>query len=146
MAPWPRLLALAISLVAVSAHGVPLAAQAGASPYGVRETWTSPDKLQHFAVSALIAGTVYSGARKLGLRRVPAVAVGVGMAGVAGLYREIDDVGRPGKYFSEKDLLWNAAGIAVGIWIPDRLLFPRAAPRAPAAPLHLLVPRIQTRP
>ena len=94
-------------------------------PYGVEQTWTSRDKLYHFGVSAVVAAAVYSGARWAGVKRWPAMGIAVGLTGAAGIVRELQDRRRPDKYFSEKDLLWNAAGITVGIWIPDRFLFRR---------------------
>lgn len=100
-------------------------------PYGVEETWTSRDKLYHFVGSAAGAAAVYSGARWLGVKRWPAAVAAALVTGAVGVAREIDDTRRPGKYFSEKDLLWNAGGIAVGIWIPDRFLFPSRAARPP---------------
>lgn len=93
--------------------------------YGVEQTWTSRDKLYHFTLSGAGAAAVYSGARWVGVGRPGAIGLAVGLVGAAGVMREITDRRRPDKYFSEKDLLWNAAGIALGIAIPDRLLFPR---------------------
>lgn len=93
--------------------------------YGVEQTWTSRDKLYHFALSGAGAAAVYSGARWMGIGRRTAIWLSVGLVGAAGVVREVSDRRRPDKYFSEKDLLWNAAGIALGIAIPDRLLFPR---------------------
>lgn len=93
--------------------------------YGVEQTWTSRDKLYHFALSGAGAAAVYSGARWIGVGRRTTIWLSVGLVGAAGVVREVSDRRRPDKYFSEKDLLWNAAGIALGIAIPDRLLFPR---------------------
>ena len=112
---------------------LPLGAQEDepGSPYGVRENLTSRDKAYHFTISAVGAGVGYTVARKLGMKRVPAIVVSAGLVGAAGLLREVDDGRRTGKYFSEKDLLWNGAGITVGIWIPDRFLFPRKEKEPP---------------
>jgi uncharacterized protein YfiM (DUF2279 family) len=100
-------------------------AQAFPSPYGVEETWASSDKLYHFAISAAGAGALYSSARLVGWRRWVAVAFASGVMGAVGLARELDDRRRPDKYFSEKDLLWDAGGIVIGISIPDRWIFGR---------------------
>ena len=94
-------------------------------PYGIDQTWTSRDKFYHFAVSGLGAAAVYGGARLLGIPRWAAMGVSVGLVGAAGVMRELGDERRPGKYFSEKDLFWNGIGIAVGIAVPDQLLFGR---------------------
>ena len=106
----------------------PLASQEQTN-YGVEQSWTSRDKLYHFGVSVAGAAASYSLARALGVKRWPAVAISVGVTGAAGLLREYQDSRRPPKYFSEKDLVWDAAGISVGVWIPDRFLFRRKRER-----------------
>lgn len=109
--------------------------------YGVRETWTSADKWYHLGISAAGAAALYSGGRVAGMRRWRAVAVAAGVMGAVGLYREIDDERRPDKYFSEKDLLWDAVGIAVGIVVPDFLFQRRRGTEVAAAiPLPLAPP------
>jgi uncharacterized protein YfiM (DUF2279 family) len=92
-------------------------------PYGVPQTWTSRDKALHLGVSALAAGAVYAAGRAGGLERRPAAVLSAVVVGTAGLLREVADrrSGEPAKYFSEKDMLWNGVGIAVGIWLSDRL-------------------------
>ncbi|MBW3630883.1 MAG: hypothetical protein KY464_16530 [Gemmatimonadetes bacterium] len=133
-----RRLAIASLIAALALIAGPEAAVGQASqppltpgPYGVEETWTSRDKLYHFGISAVGAGASYTAARKLGMRRWPAVAVSAGLMGAAGVVREIQDDRRADKYFSEKDLLWNTAGITIGIWIPDRLLLRRDDEKPP---------------
>ena len=114
-----RLLPLLLLLLAS-----PAAAQEGTpDAYGVDQSWTSRDKLYHFGVSAVGAAATYSLARAVGVKRWPAVAISVGLVGAAGVMREVQDVRTPSKHFSKKDLLWDAAGITIGIVIPDRLLF-----------------------
>jgi uncharacterized protein YfiM (DUF2279 family) len=116
-----------IAVAAALAFAAPSSARAQAlpSPYGVEETWASSDKLYHFAVSAAGAGAIYSSARLVGWRRWVAVAVASGVMGAVGFARELDDRHQPDKYFSEKDLLWDAGGIVIGISIPDRCIFRR---------------------
>jgi uncharacterized protein YfiM (DUF2279 family) len=104
---------------------LPSPARAQTEEYGVDQTWTSRDKFYHFGVSAVGAAASYSLARALGVKRWPAVAVSVSFMGGLGVLREVQDVNTPGKYFSKKDLLWDAAGITIGVWIPDRVLFGR---------------------
>jgi uncharacterized protein YfiM (DUF2279 family) len=125
-----RLLRTVLSAALLSA--APVAAQSATpGPYGVEQTWTSRDKLYHFGISAAGAGATYTGARWLGLGRWRAAALAAGVMAAVGVAREIDDSRRPGKYFSEKDLVWDAAGITVGIAIPDRLLFRAKRPARP---------------
>lgn len=101
-------------------------------PYGVDQSWTSSDKLYHFGVSAAGAGAGYTLARSLKMKRWPAVAFAAGAMAAVGLARELQDAQRSDKYFSEKDLLWDGAGIAIGIWVPDRFLFRRKEKEPPS--------------
>jgi uncharacterized protein YfiM (DUF2279 family) len=112
-----------ILLLFLLALPAPLAAQETPGAYGVEQTWTSRDTLYHFGIAAVGAAASYSLARALGAKRWPAVAISVGFTGGLGVLREVQDSRREDKYFSEKDLLWDAAGITVGIVIPDRLFF-----------------------
>ena len=115
------------ALATLLALGAPLSlrAQKLPSPYGVEETWASSDKFYHLGVSAAGAGLLYSGARLMGWKRWVAVAVAGGVMGAVGVARELDDRHQPDKYFSEKDLLWDAGGIVIGVTIPDRWIFGR---------------------
>jgi uncharacterized protein YfiM (DUF2279 family) len=99
--------------------------------YGVEQTWTSRDKLYHLGISAAGAGVGYSIARGLKMKRWPAVALSAGVMGAVGLVRELQDAQRRDKYFSEKDLLWDGAGITIGIWVPDRFFFRRKEKEPP---------------
>lgn len=87
------------------------------SPYGVRQTWASRDKAMHFAVSGVAAGGLYAAGRAVGMRRRDAAVTSAVLVGAAGVLRELRDrsSAEPEKYFSEKDMLWNAAGIGAGI-------------------------------
>jgi uncharacterized protein YfiM (DUF2279 family) len=118
---------------AAQAHAPSLGLVAAAgdtlSPYGTRQTWTSRDKALHLTVSAAAAGAVYAAGRAGGLERRRAAVLSAVVVGTAGLLREVADrrSGEPGKYFSEKDMLWNGLGIAVGIWVSDRLFGTRSS-------------------
>jgi uncharacterized protein YfiM (DUF2279 family) len=111
-----------------------LGAQGARTPshYGVGETWTSRDKLYHLGISAAGAGAGYGIARALKMGRWPAVALSAGTTGALGLVRELQDAQRRDKYFSEKDLLWDAAGITIGISLPDHFFFRRRGKEPPS--------------
>lgn len=117
------LLCACIPPVAAQGQEIPRAAWSASaradtlSPYGVRQTWTSRDKALHFAVSGVAAGGLYAAGRAVGLRRRDAAVGSAVLVGAAGVLRELRDrsSAEPDKYFSEKDLLWNAAGIGAGI-------------------------------
>lgn len=79
------------------------------------EMWLSPDKGLHFLVSASVAACTYGWT----LKRHPggrtrAVIVALGAVTLLGLTREASDAWL-GKYFSEKDILWNSLGVVLGI-------------------------------
>lgn len=88
--------------------------------------WLAADKLIHFAVTAGLAALIYVGARSLGWRRRTSILC----AGIAvlliGLARELVDLylgevqEQPGKFFSLKDMIWNAAGLTVGLAVAHR--------------------------
>jgi uncharacterized protein YfiM (DUF2279 family) len=123
---------LLLLLVALLSPGGVAAQKKVPGEYGIDQTWTSRDKFYHFGVSAVGAGVGYTAARRLGMKRWPAIALSAGVMGAVGLVRELQDERRADKYFSEKDLLWDGAGITVGIWIPDRFLFRRKQKEPPA--------------
>lgn len=82
--------------------------------------WFADDKLYHFVVSAVLSALIYIGARSLGWRRRVGITLAVIGILVVGLSRELMDeyMGQvhdvDQKYFSLKDMIWNAAGLVVG--------------------------------
>ena len=77
----------------------------------VRESWFGSDKIKHFFLSAFVESVAFSFAQVAGANRRTALASGIGAAAVVGLGREIHDKRTPGKWFSYRDLAWDAAGI-----------------------------------
>ena len=77
----------------------------------VRESWFGSDKIKHFFLSAFVESVAFSFAQAAGANRRTALASGIGAAAVVGLGREIHDKRTPGKWFSYRDLAWDAAGI-----------------------------------
>jgi uncharacterized protein YfiM (DUF2279 family) len=73
-----------------------------------------PDKVKHFFVSAFVHSVAFSAARAAGMQRPEAQAAGATLAMAVGVLKEVRDRRDKG-VFSERDLVWDAAGIlAVG--------------------------------
>ena len=107
------------------------------SAYQTRQSWFSRDKGLHFGVSAVGAAGTYVLARQLRLSRWQSAASATLFMGTVGVLREVVDPEDRTNYLSRrllshKDLVWDAAGIVVGISIPDLLMGSRRAPSAPA--------------
>ena len=87
------------------------------APRVPEDAWLAEDKLQHFTVSAAATAMGYGGARFVldadeALVTAGAVALGLGIA------KELVDVRRGGP-FSLKDLVWDAAGVALGLTLAN---------------------------
>lgn len=131
----PLLLALlALALAA------PLGAQAaGATEYERRQAWFSRDKLYHFGISAAGTGALYAGGLRLGLSRRQAALASTLLVGAAGVWREVGTTDRADpltrRKLSRRDLVWDGAGIALGLAVADRWLgAPRRAPDGSPSP------------
>jgi uncharacterized protein YfiM (DUF2279 family) len=99
----------------------------GPTAYQLRHSWFSRDKAYHFLVSGAGAAAVYGAGRELGLSRRGAALGATLVVGAAGILREalaVDDETRllSAELFSRRDMVWNAAGIVVGITVTDALL------------------------
>jgi uncharacterized protein YfiM (DUF2279 family) len=88
-------------------------ANAGNGAPQLEDRWFGEDKQRHFAMSFFVTSFGHAAARMAGLDADVATLSGVVVAGAAGLGKEIHDR-RGGGIFSVKDLVWDAAGIAVG--------------------------------
>lgn len=130
-------LALLLAPAAAAAQGEGEPAPQAPSPYQTRQSWFSRDKGLHFGVSAVGAAGTYVLSRHLRLNRWQSAATATLFMGTVGLLREVVDPEDRANYLSRrllshKDLVWDAAGIVVGITIPDLLMGSRPAARAPA--------------
>ena len=76
----------------------------------VRDSWFGADKIKHFFLSAFVESVSFSLLQAAGASRRTALAGGLGAAAVVGLGREIHDKRTPGKFFSYRDLTWDAIG------------------------------------
>ena len=77
------------------------------------DAWFGEDKQRHFAMTFFITSIGHAGGRVAGMDAEPATVLGVALAAAASVGKEIHDR-RAGGLFSVKDLVWDAAGIAVG--------------------------------
>lgn len=104
-------------------------AEQDTSAYAQRQSWFSRDKGLHFGISAVGAGGVYGVSRELGLSRWASAAASVFVMGTIGMAREVVDPHDSNyltrRFLSRRDLVWDAAGIVVGISVTDLLFSPR---------------------
>jgi uncharacterized protein YfiM (DUF2279 family) len=80
------------------------------------DRWFGEDKLRHFFASYAVAAVGYGSARLVGIESDAALSLATGGAVVASIGKEWADVRRGGP-FSLKDLVYDAAGIAVALGI-----------------------------
>lgn len=88
-------------------------------PAFAQDSWTGPDKQKHFAFSfgfGFVARGVFPE-----LTAPQAIAVGM----IPGIVKELADSGNGGK-FSGKDLAWDLAGAAAGVYIGGLVIGPRS--------------------
>lgn len=84
-----------------------------APPQPAADRWLAEDKLRHFSLSFAATQMTYGGARML-TDRDPAVPLAAGTALLLGVAKEVRDA-RAGGAFSLKDLVWDAAGVALSV-------------------------------
>ena len=102
-AKWLSKAVRGLSVVAVSvAAGFPIAAQA-------QDSWTSMDKANHFAYSAVMSSVAVKSHGNV---------VGVALALVPGVFKELSDLGGSGTP-SMRDMTWNVIGAVTGAVLPD---------------------------
>ena len=95
--------------VAAPRRTVPPRAQGQAA-----DAWFGEDKAKHFAMSFFTVTVTHAVARAAGLENGPATAVGAATGVAAGLGKEFYDR-RDHGLFSFRDLVWDAAGIALAV-------------------------------
>ena len=81
---------------------------------GDPDPWFAPDKALHFSLSAGIAGVGYGGASLFTEDRRARLALGAGLALVAGAAKELADLAGLG-HPSWRDFAWDLAGNGVGL-------------------------------
>ena len=75
------------------------------------DRWIAPDKVEHYAASALIETSAYAALRKLKLSNGRALAGATAVTIAAGVGKELLDR-RRGFTISGKDLVWDFAGVS----------------------------------
>ena len=88
------------------------------------DPWFGQDKLLHYGVSAGIAGSGYVAGALIFETRAHALAMGAGAAALAGVGKELADLGGYGNA-SFKDLAWDGLGMVTGLavaWGIDLLI------------------------
>lgn len=78
------------------------------------DPWFGPDKVIHYGVSAGIAGGGYVAGALIFDTRAPALGVGAAAATLAGVGKELADLGGYGDP-SWKDLAWDGLGMVTGL-------------------------------
>lgn len=120
-----RAAAAAIALALASA---PRAARAD-------DDWLGPDKALHFGASALVAGGGYAIGAAAFEGYGPRLALGIGLGLAAGLTKELLDAAGLGDP-SGKDLVWDVAGVAVGVGVAFSIDFAVRGPSRSPPPAH----------
>ena len=80
----------------------------------VRDSWFGIDKIKHFFISAFIESLSYSALQAANVKHRPALGAAIGVSAAVGVAREVHDKRTPGKWFSYRDLAWDALGISAG--------------------------------
>jgi len=83
------------------------------------DSWIAEDKAQHFVMSFAVTGMSY-GAARLAVEPTPARSTAAGVTLLLGVGKEIFDA-RSGGWFRVKDLIWDAAGLALGYALVQRI-------------------------
>jgi uncharacterized protein YfiM (DUF2279 family) len=79
------------------------------------DRWFAMDKFWHFSASFVTVGAAYHlGANRVRLSRPWPARLAVGGTITLGVTKEFHDLAGPGKHFSWKDLVADAAGICAG--------------------------------
>jgi putative lipoprotein len=75
------------------------------------DRWLGPDKVQHYAASAVIEGAMYGAFRSMHMSKGRSLAAATVVTIAAGVGKELVDR-RRGFTISAKDLAWDVAGVS----------------------------------
>lgn len=81
-----------------------------------QDHWLGSDKWRHLLLSYAATTFTFAGMRSLGVDRDNALAGGIVVGGTLGIGKEIRDL-RRGRRFSVRDLVADAAGVAVAAFL-----------------------------
>jgi uncharacterized protein YfiM (DUF2279 family) len=91
-------------------------ASRGAEP---GDRWVAQDKVRHLGMSFAATSFAYGGARTVADADAAFIAAAL-TALALGIGKEVHDV-RAGRWFSFKDMVWNAAGVTLGLTLVHRV-------------------------
>lgn len=89
------------------------------TPPAAPDAWLAEDKARHLFASLALTAVAFGGARAVGIEWPDAGIAAAVVAGGAGLAKEFSDRAR-GRPFSVRDLVWDAAGVGVGVALAER--------------------------
>lgn len=107
-----------VALGVVLGCGRPAAPVQAEQPARV-DAWFAEDKLRHFGLSFAVTTFGYAAARTT-LDPSSALLAAAAGGALLGIGKELADA-RAGRWFSTRDLAWDAAGVALGITFADRI-------------------------
>ena len=80
-----------------------------------QDRWFAMDKFWHFSASFVTVGAAYHlSANRIDLSAPLSTSLALGGTLTLGICKELNDLAGPGRHFSWKDLVADAAGIGVG--------------------------------
>jgi uncharacterized protein YfiM (DUF2279 family) len=74
-----------------------------------RDAWFGPDKVKHFFIAGFIESVAFAGAETVGAKRSSALPIGISVATIISIAREVHD-GKTKGLFSIRDLAFDALG------------------------------------
>ncbi|WP_455202713.1 hypothetical protein [Kaarinaea lacus] len=80
----------------------------------LKDDWTSSDKYKHFLLSTAISAAIANAARDDNRDNCEAALIGFSVTLTLGAAKESYDKRRKKTMYSERDMVWNAAGSVVG--------------------------------
>ena len=82
------------------------------------DRWFVYDKFLHFSVSAsIVLSTQYTLEKKMNYKTEDAIFISVLVSSVNGILKELWDNRQPNGFISNKDILANILGVALGVFI-----------------------------
>jgi uncharacterized protein YfiM (DUF2279 family) len=107
-----------LSLLTLSQDPMPIPPAARQAPtismVQPADAWFAEDKVRHFLASFAATGYAYAGMRSVGAEPEVALPLGALAAAGLGIWKELADRAG-GAAISTRDLVWDAAGIALGM-------------------------------
>lgn len=106
----------AVRSAAPSATQSPVAVVRSIPMRAAQDSWSGPDKIKHFFISAFIESLAFGGLQASGAERNTAFAGAIATTAAFALAREVYDKRTKG-IFSIPDLTWDAAGAGAALLV-----------------------------